>query len=94
MVKQESLYEFCCIKGHGCKYDWVMIKESYTGSILLDKTCGDLTQSLPPNVRSISSAVDVIFHTDSSVTKKGFRLEWKKFQGNSSYQMLTLAYIL
>jgi len=58
-----------------CSWDWVMIKDG-AGETLLPKTCG---RSIPPVIKSDSNnfEVKVIFHSDRSITNKGFRLEWK-----------------
>jgi len=61
------------IESHSsCDYDYVMIKEA-NGNELLNKSCGD---TKPGDLTSIQNKVDIIFHSDYSVTKKGFKLTW------------------
>merc|ERR1711962_982692 len=61
------------IESHSsCDYDYVMIKEA-NGNELLNKSCGD---TIPADVTSIQNKVDILFHSDYSVTKKGFKLTW------------------
>ena len=38
---------------------------------------GDLTRT---NITSNTETVDVLFHTDGSVTRRGWRLEWSKYK--------------
>ena len=38
---------------------------------------GDLTRT---NITSNTETVDVLFHTDQSVTKRGWSLEWSKYK--------------
>ena len=49
-----------------------MIKDG-DGSTLLGKTCGS---TVPGPVRSKGNHVKVIFHSDYSVAKQGFQIEW------------------
>merc|ERR1711890_138247 len=55
-----------------CKYDYVMIKGA-DNIELLGKSCGT---TKPADVTSLSNKVDIIFHSDYSVTKRGFKLTW------------------
>jgi len=59
-------------KSRTCAYDHLTILEG-DGTTLMSKTCG---YSLPPPLTSKSNKVEVIFKTDSSVTKSGFKLNW------------------
>jgi len=58
--------------GPSCRYDYVLIKDG-NGSELLPKTCGT---NKPAPVTSTTNKVRVIFHSDSSVQRKGFKLTW------------------
>jgi len=61
------------IENHAsCDYDYVMIKDS-DGAALVGKTCGT---TKPGVVTSTTNKVEVIFHSDGSETKKGFKLTW------------------
>merc|ERR1712080_415034 len=55
-----------------CSYDYVMVKDS-GGVTLVGKTCGT---TKPGDVTSSTNKVVVIFHSDYSVTNKGFKLTW------------------
>jgi len=55
-----------------CAYDHLEIVDG-DGTILMDKTCGD---ALPPVFMSNTNQVDLIFKTDSSVTKSGWAVKW------------------
>ena len=62
-----------CHQRHAhCSWDWLVIKDG-DGSTLLDKTCGS---TIPDPVRSKGNHVKVIFHSDYSVAKQGFQIEW------------------
>jgi len=59
-----------------CRYDYIMVLDE-DGTILLDKTCGKL--STPKKIRlSSTNNVTVKFHTDHSVTDKGFVIVWEE----------------
>merc|ERR1712002_830675 len=58
---------------HICSYDWVMIKDGRTGSVILPKICGFGHDSL---IRTYTDNVEITFHSDYIVKKKGFRLVW------------------
>jgi len=68
----------------GCPWDWVTIRD-HRGNTLLPKTC---ESSIPNTIYAPTEKwwfpVEVIFHSDYSVTRKGFRLEWKS--GNCQYK--------
>merc|ERR1712054_355714 len=68
------------IENHAsCDYDYVMIKDS-DGAALVGKTCGT---TKPGVVTSTTNKVEVIFHSDGSETKKGFKLTWVEVPGVS-----------
>ena len=52
-----------------CRLDYVMIKDQ-DGTVLMDKSCSNL----PNEIVSKTNRADVIFKTDASVTKRGWRL--------------------
>merc|ERR1712142_387816 len=56
-----------------CSYDWVMIVDG-DGSVLMPKKCGS---EIPAPVTTNTNTAVVIFHSDYSVNKPGFRLQWK-----------------
>merc|ERR1711962_1073123 len=62
-----------------CFYDYVTVKDS-NGAVLVGKTCGT---TKPEVVTSTTNKVDVIFHSDGSVTNKGFKLTWVEVPGVS-----------
>merc|ERR1711962_1260723 len=55
-----------------CRYDYVWLKDS-DGGFLGENTCGT---TKPGVVTSKANKVEVIFHSDNSVTKRGFKLTW------------------
>merc|ERR1712212_858644 len=60
-----------------CAYDWLMIRDQ-RGNELLPKTCGSsIPKTIYLQTRKLGFPVEVIFHSDLGVTRKGFRLEWK-----------------
>ena len=60
-------------KAHSrCSYDWLKIMDGST--TLLEETCGS---NVPTKLLSQTNKVEIIFHTDFSVTKRGFKLQWK-----------------
>ena len=61
------------LKAHGtCSYDWVMIVDG-DGSVLLPKKCGS---EIPAPVTTNTNTAVVMFHSDGSETKQGFKLKW------------------
>jgi len=56
----------------GCRWDYVSVKDS-DGEVLVENTCGDI---MPGVVTSNTNKVEVIFHSDFAVTKRGFKLTW------------------
>ena len=54
-----------------------MVKDG-SGSVLLSKTCGS---GIPAAIASLSTTVEIIFHTDYSVTSKVFNIEWRTTKG-------------
>ena len=70
------VFRYLSIEAHpSCAYDFVMIEDS-DGTLLLPKTCGSLTKEI--KVTSKTNRVTVKFHTDGSVTRTGFKLEWEE----------------
>jgi len=57
---------------YACFYDYVMIKDG-DGSTVLPMTCGT---NKPADVTSRTNKVNVIFHTDNSGARRGFKLTW------------------
>ena len=55
-----------------CRYDWVSVRDIGADIDLLPKSCG---RKKPENFKSVSNKALVKFHSDRSVTKKGFKLE-------------------
>merc|ERR1712180_54042 len=73
-------FESLDIENHAsCGYDYVMVKES-NGDTLIGKTCGN---TKPRVVTSTTNKVEVIFHSDGSEAKKGFKLTWVEVPGVS-----------
>merc|ERR1719312_362880 len=59
-----------------CAWDWLMIRDQ-RGNELLPKTCGSsIPKTIYAQTRKLRFPLEVIFHSDGSVTKKGFRIEW------------------
>jgi len=63
-----------------CGYDYVKVTDS-DGTTQLAKLCGD---TLPAAIKSSGNKLTVVFHSDGSVTKKGFQATWKEVAGVSS----------
>ena len=57
-----------------CTYDYVTVVDG-DGTVLLEKTCGNI---VPGWFKSKTNMVNVIFHTDYSVTKPGWKLSWSQ----------------
>ena len=55
-----------------CIYDWVQVFDG-NGQELLKKSCGDTN---PQSFSSKTNKATVMFHSDVSVTGKGFRLKF------------------
>ena len=55
-----------------CVYDHLNITDG-DGTTLMGKTCG---ASLPANVTSVSNVINLVFKTDGSGSKKGWRVSW------------------
>ena len=64
----------------GCAYDYVSVVDT-DGTTQLAKLCGD---SIPSAIKSSGNKLTVVFHSDQSVTKKGFEASWIKVSGVSS----------
>jgi len=60
------------IESHSsCVYDYVVIKDGDRSTLL--KTCGN---NKPADIISHTNKVKVIFHSDISITMRGFKLTW------------------
>lgn len=72
-----------------CNYDYVAVYDGMviSSSTLIGKFCGS---ALPENVRSVSNAVTVVFKTDGSVTKGGFRALYAETFGKLVSILITL----
>merc|ERR1712106_817700 len=69
----EIIFETFELEAHSrCSYDWLKIIDGST--TLLEETCGS---NVPTKLLSQTNKVEIIFHTDGSVTKRGFKLQWK-----------------
>jgi len=55
-----------------CSFDWVKIVDG-DGSVLLPEKCGS---EIPAPVTTNTNKAVVIFHSDGSETKQGFKLKW------------------
>ena len=67
-IIQLSFTEFKLENHTNCFYDWVLITDG-DGTELLPKTCGT---EIPADVSSVTNVMAMSFHSDSSVTDKGF----------------------
>ena len=66
--------EFRLEDSPNCERDWLEIVETNTGTIVLEKKCGD---TIPDAVKSnLNSNLIVKFRTDESDTDKGFKYSW------------------
>ena len=68
-----------------CRYDYVMARDG-DGTVLMQKTCGS-RKTPPAAFTSRTNKVEIIFHSDRSVNRKGFQLSWKEVdqgQGEAS----------
>jgi hypothetical protein len=57
---------------YACSYDYITIVDN-DGTTLMNKTCGN---NIPPAVLSSTNKVNVIFHSDYSVRRTGWKLTW------------------
>jgi len=55
-----------------CRYDWVWIKDG-DDEVMYARMCGD---KKPGIVTSTTNKVEIFFHSDYSITKRGFKLTW------------------
>jgi len=55
-----------------CLYDWVMIIDG-DGSVLMPSKCGS---EIPAPVTTNTNTAVVMFHSDGSETRQGFKLKW------------------
>ena len=65
-----------------CKYDHLNITDG-DGTTLMGKACGT---SLPTDITSVSSTVDLVFRADRSNTAKGWRVSWRAVRAGVSFQ--------
>ena len=56
-----------------CSYDYVKVIDG-DGSTLMDKACGS---TRPTSFKTNTNRADVVFHSDGSVTRSGFRITWE-----------------
>ena len=76
------------IEAHStCRYDYVMARDG-DGTLLMPKTCGS-RKTPPAAFRSQTNKVQIIFHSDRSVTRKGFQLSWKEVDQDEAGGSLT-----
>ena len=71
-----------------CQYDYLEIYDgmSINSTNLIGRFCGS---ALPENIRSVDNAVTVVFKTDASVTKGGFRAVYTETYGMLALLILT-----
>ena len=50
-----------------------MVKDG-DGSVLMNKACG---YTVPQPITSHTNKVEITFHSDRSVTRKGFKIDWR-----------------
>ena len=62
-----------------CGFDYLKIIDG-DGTILMDKKCG---YDLPQNIRSRTKTIHIIFDTDGSVVRSGWRIKWNSFTMDS-----------
>ncbi|KAF6018859.1 CUBN [Bugula neritina] len=64
----------------GCQYDYVAVYDGdvISNSSLIGKYCGS---ALPSQIRTVSNKMTVVFKTDASVTKGGFRALYTETYG-------------
>ena len=70
-----------------CRYDYVMARDG-DGTVLMQKTCGS-RKTPPAAFTSQTNKVEIIFHSDRSVTRKGFQLSWKEVDQDEAGGSLT-----
>ena len=63
---------FSVENSNSCQFDYVLVEDG-DGTILMEKTCGS---NLPPDVISRTNTVKVIFDTDVSSVRTGWKLEY------------------
>ena len=70
-------FKFVNIESHrSCGYDYVMARDG-DGSLLMSKTCGS-GKPPPAPFTSKTNQIQIIFHSDKTVNKGGFKLTWKE----------------
>lgn len=84
-----SLYRFNSFHleaSSSCRYDYVAVYDGQdTLAPLLGKFCGTV---LPPNLRSSSNQLFIVFRTDSSVNGIGWRATYSETLGRSMLMYL------
>ena len=73
-------------KHSDCFYDWIMIIDG-DGSTLLPKTCGS---DIPTPIRSHTSTVVIVFHSDHSETFRGFNITWESRKSGDYFMTVHL----
>merc|ERR1712106_380199 len=69
----EIIFETFELEAHSrCSWDWLKIIDGST--TLLEETCGS---NVPAKLLSQTNKVEIIFHSDYVVPKRGFKLQWK-----------------
>ena len=71
-----------------CRYDYVKVLDT-DGTSILARLCGD---SLPSQIRSSGNRMTVIFLSDHSVNKKGFKATWSAVTGTSAGEVTSPNY--
>lgn len=66
-----------------CQYDYLAVYDglSTDPSALIGRYCGS---ALPEGVRSVANSMTVVFKTDASITKGGFRALYSQTYGTAT----------
>jgi len=64
-------------QGSDCPYDWIRVVDG-SGTVLLEDTCG---HTAPSPFHSDTNKVLIIFKSDATVRKRGFKLQWNATGG-------------
>ena len=64
---------------NNCEYDYIEVRDGSTTTfpLLLPRLCG---QTVPAPINSTRSVILIRFHSDSSLTSRGFKLRWKALE--------------
>ena len=59
-----------------CNYDYLEVRDgdSSSSSIIGTKLCGGLSISIPADIESTGSSMTLVFHTDGSAQRTGFKI--------------------